>query len=229
MCVLLVVVYLIAGCGNDPRVTAPPPPAPGFLPLAVGSQWDYAVSRTQRIISKGDTSTTVVDGIEQRELVGVDSISGREYLIEQRRLFLADTLTSTLQVLLRQDDSGLFAAQGDTLPEVTLLLYPLEPGTQWLRNPLGLPVTLVVEDADTLDLVAGARTGFRIRVEVSSLGPDGFWRVWYGPCGFLRSELHQVLRAMDPLTGDIVILIFDDTTELVALHLVEPGQCATAP
>ena len=72
LCVLPLAAYLIAGCGNDPRFTAPPPPAPAFLPLAVGSQWDYAVSRTRQIIFNGDTlAPTVLDLIEERELVGV--------------------------------------------------------------------------------------------------------------------------------------------------------------
>ncbi len=237
---LLVVVaclFVSSGCGEGRQfLFAPAPPAEDFYPLAVGNLWRYSAGLTIQIVRKGDTLTVQdIDIIQERELIGVDSIAGRGYVIEETRLFdAAGMATVSGRVLLRQDDTGLyaadFAADRDTLPvEATLLRYPLEPGARWLRSPLGLPVTLVVEDSETLDLAPGSIRAYRLRREFLTLSPEDFSTVWYGRCGRLRFEEHRETMAKDALTGEVVLIISDNIIELVELHLVDPGACTVEP
>lgn len=230
---LLATACLIAslGCGSDRRSPVAPVPQTDFYPLAVGNQWRYDLSRRIQIILNGDSmAPRVQDLTEERELVAVDTVGGREYVVEERRLIdPVRNITIRDTVLLRQDDTGLYAIRMGQLPEneSVILRYPLEPGAEWLRRPLGPPVTLTVEDRDTLDLASGMREAFRIRLEFAALGPEDFSRVWYGPCGFLRSTGHQETMAKNALTCEIALIISDDSTELVALDLTDPGRCAT--
>lgn len=104
--------------------------------------------------------------------------------------------------------------------ELTWLLYPLRPGTEWNIVP-GLVWPARVTGLEVLRTPAGALPAYRIEVNPGGFNTEGEWaRLWYGRAGYIGLSLRVISEAVDADgRPNGMILMFDDTMMITALDL----------
>ena len=241
--VVVLVLLFASGCEDDAPLS-PLPPESGFYPLAVGNKWSYTWTGTLRKVSDGDT-TEVSSGqlLAERELVRTEELNGLQYIVELNRIIDArgpDT-TAVWERYLRQDEAGLYsiippdtmqahttAAAGPIAGEFTVLAYPLQPGTKWTNGDPPQITTWTVEARDDLDLPVGLVEAYRTRVDAAGNPATDFRFDWDGPCGRLRTVIHEEVTAIDPLTQEMTLLITDEERVLDEIDLKDTAGCVVA-
>jgi hypothetical protein len=245
----------VSGCGTgakptEPNVSAEPqsatggeaaslsveyhPGSRGFYPLEVGNRWTYH----RQIITyvRNDSCppgecpvfASVTELSEERELVGTESLYGRDYVAEELRSWDRITPgvpdTTTTHIFYRQDRAGLYEADAPIkIPEALLSRSTRapqasavadEPLSMQMRNR-GVPLTAVQAAAydeamsrlqAKLEVVAAALTSHGLRWFPGRHGRRG------GP---LENELvrlkyplhpgqHWIVREGLPLTSRVI-------------------------
>ena len=102
--------------------------------------------------------------------------------------------------------------------EITRLQYPLHPGAHWVvrADPR---FESFVEKNEALDLPPGHLDAWRIRMESDLFGPDDHAHFWWGPSGFLKSEIHVEDVTTDPNGIVIGKMVLDESEVLTELSL----------
>jgi hypothetical protein len=82
----------------------------------------------------------------------------------------------------------------------------------------------VVEGLEVVDLPMGPTPGYRVRIDNELIGPEDTVLQWHSRCGWLGFFSHLETLAMDPLTGEIILILTEQTEWLADLDLSE-GSC----
>jgi hypothetical protein len=106
--------------------------------------------------------------------------------------------------------------------EGTQLRYPLTPKRSWLvYADLRFRIAAHVEGFDMLVLQPGPLECHRIRLVVPGFGADDRAHVWYGPAGYLQSEVHFSATVFD-VEGNPYGRVTSDVRErLVQMSLID--------
>ena len=107
--------------------------------------------------------------------------------------------------------------------EGTQLRYPLTPKRSWLvYADLEFRIGAQVEGFEMLALPAGSLESYRIRHIITGFGRDDRVHLWYGPAGYLQSEVHFSATVFDVEGNALARLTSEDRERLVQMSLVEP-------
>lgn len=234
---LVVAAFALPACDDNPTRPLPvtketPPPEPeGFVPLTLGSSWEYTLDVTIDMLDQDGRPVQprrIYNLTEVRALVAVDTIAGREYVVEKQTTFASDSPDTVVQWRrFRQDSTGLYRAAvpldslPGTLPRMTdvvefrRLLYPLETGDHWPLVAGDRSVIHFVDGPDTLTVGTGEEPSIRIRVVVAGAGPNDYVLRWFSRTGFLGRTDHHEYDARDLATGQQVHLISHEMERLV--------------
>jgi hypothetical protein len=116
------------------------------------------------------------------------------------------------------------------LDELTRLRYPLDIKSRWtVRDDTFFYLAAEVVGADAFELPQGTLRGYRLRMDLRSLGPNDFVRTWYGASGFLQLVSHQEVDAADPHGVIVGRYVFEERERLTDLALVRPSHVAPLP
>jgi hypothetical protein len=237
---LVLLAALLGGCGDDgvrPRTRRVQPTGVNSVPLAVGNTWTYQhdLTRTWTNPDGSDALPPVhLTATGTREIIGAETIDGREYALEYQRIARDDGAVAERWRRFRQDDNALYRADvstsippgevdagGEEIGEQLRLRLPLQVGDTWTLRPGNDAIVLTVEEMETLPLAFGDTPAYRVRLDDATAGPNGTQFLWYGAAGLLRREAHTEFDAVDSLTGERVHIVFNEIEEMTDAELVE--------
>lgn len=237
--VLVFIAALFAGCGDDgvrPRTRDSNPTAIRCMPLALGNTWTYHHEFTAVWTNPdgSDARTPVyLTAAGTREIVGTETIDGREYKLEYQRVDHEGRISEQWR-RFRQDGEALYRADvalnippgevdlgGEDLVEQLRLRFPLTVGDSWRLRPFNDFVVLTVDTLETLQLADEEVPAYRVRVDVATAGPDDSQYLWYGADGLLRREVHTEIEALDASTGLTIRIVTNEIEEMTGAELVE--------
>lgn len=231
--------------GLRPALPAPAPAPITFYPLGAGSAWTYISTRHVSFLAPdGSDRRPPIDqqAMTTREIVATEVIRGVTWSVEEERFFFEGGLdTAVTWRRWREDANGLYRADLSTsippggVPDTLILdaarrfAYPREVGAVWHlrdRDPL---VTGTLAAIDEVATEIGERSAFVVEYRFPGDGPSDHRRFWYSGCGILRSEIHAEIDAIDAISGELVLIVSDQNSAIVAVHPPCPGRPATRP
>jgi hypothetical protein len=210
------------------------------VPLDLGMRWTYSLDFTNEWFS--DAPITLPPPIHltatgTRTIERVETLDGRDYVVEHQVVDGGGTLAERW-TRYRQDDGALYRADvslnaptgsldpGDTVDDLTRLVYPLEVGATWTQQPHRSVVTYFVESLDTLSLSVGDVPAYRIRVDVAADGDNDLRLVWYGAYGLIRRYEHREIVAVDAETLETARIVSEEVEELTEVQVPIAARAA---
>jgi hypothetical protein len=206
------------------------------MPLTLDNTWNYNVSYDVTFTGEDGTDAREPQhrtASEMRQITGVDTIAGREYVVETFIATAAGEPPVVSWRRLRQDRDALYQADvasippGEIPPDAVVvdqvrLRFPIAAGATWRLRPDSDAFVLTVEALETLPLAIGNTPAWRVRVDGANAGPDDYTRLWYGAEGLLRREIHTEFDAVDAVTDETVHVVTHSVEGLVSLQLMDP-------
>ena len=233
----IALVLLLSACGEDSPLapSALPSDEGPFYPLAVGNRWEIERALDVRYLNEGGVEIYppyLATGRALREIVAEEVIAGQTYLVEWEQMIIDGQPPDTVESWerFRQDETGLYRAVVDErvppgqLPpdsivhEAVLLAYPLEAGATWNRAGVTY-ADMTVEGEDTLAVGGKDTVCWRLRIDYRNARVNDYAFDWYARLGLLSSVRHGEVNAMDPDTGEIVVIVRHETWDLAAVAL----------
>lgn len=215
----VVALAFMLACGDaDSGPSGPGEQPTDYLPVSVGSHWEYAANGMQVGAARDTTDitgwmnrhvvadTTLLSGLQ----VFQAEITGELVYITRRPV---DTLTvaisDTIWVHLSDTTATLYTGFADTTAD-TLLLFPVTVGDTWISDEFRTRSMLVTSLDEIVEAPLDSYEGCALVHETTIVPTPEFWDYYYADgTGEVQKVIHYVT---EDLTGDLTWQITNYST-----------------